>query len=58
MVLSEETKYKLAHDLGFGEKVEGGKWDGVTTGEVGSMREAIRHGEQAMGKESAHKNAK
>ena len=40
--MSEEAKYKLAHDLGFGEKVEDGDWSDVTTGEVGSMvREAI-----------------
>jgi small acid-soluble spore protein F (minor alpha/beta-type SASP) len=48
-VMSEDAKYKLAHDLGFGEKVEDGDWSDVTTGEVGSMvREAIRRGEQAI----------
>lgn len=63
-VMSEETKYKLAHDLGFGEKVEDGNWDDVTTGEVGSMvREAIKRGEQAMAAEAKangemHQNAK
>jgi len=62
-VMSEESKYKLAHDLGFGEKVEDGNWDDVTTGEVGSMvREAIRRGEQAIVEEAkangaAHQNA-
>ncbi|HWR28670.1 MAG TPA: small, acid-soluble spore protein, alpha/beta type [Negativicutes bacterium] len=62
-VMSEETKYKLAHDLGFGDKVEDGKWDDVTTGEVGSMvREAIKRGEQAISEEArangkAHQNA-
>ncbi len=59
-VMSEETKYQLAHDLGFGEKVEDGNWDDVTTGEVGSMvREAIRRGEEALAKESGqfHQNA-
>jgi small acid-soluble spore protein F (minor alpha/beta-type SASP) len=25
-VMSEETKYKLAYDLGFGEKVEDNDW--------------------------------
>ncbi len=61
--MSEESKYKLAHDLGFGEKVEDGNWDDVTTGEVGSMvREAIRRGEQAIVEEAkangaAHQNA-
>lgn len=62
-VMSEEMKYELAHDLGFGAKVEDGDWSDVTTGEVGSMiREAIRRGEQAMAEEAktngkAHKNA-
>ena len=62
-VMSEETKYKLAHDLGFGEKVEDHDWSDVTTGEVGSMvREAIRRGEQAMAEKAkangvAHQNA-
>jgi small acid-soluble spore protein F (minor alpha/beta-type SASP) len=31
-VMSEDAKYKLAHDLGFGEKVEDGDWSDVTTG--------------------------
>lgn len=62
-VMSEETKNKLAHDLGFGEKVEDGNWSDVTTGEVGSMvREAVKRGEQAMVEEArangmAHQNA-
>lgn len=52
-VMSEESKYKLAHELGFGEKVEDGNWDDVTTGEVGSMvREAIKRGEQAIVEEA------
>ncbi|SFM35202.1 small, acid-soluble spore protein, alpha/beta type [Pelosinus propionicus] len=60
--MSEEAKYKLAHDLGFGEKVEDGDWSDVTTGEVGSMvREAIKRGEQAIVDEAkangeAHQN--
>lgn len=63
-VMSEEAKYKLAHDLGFGEKVEDGDWSDVTTGEVGSMvREAIKRGEQAITEEAkavgdTHQNAK
>ncbi|MDU2064675.1 MAG: small, acid-soluble spore protein, alpha/beta type [Sporomusaceae bacterium] len=64
-VMSEETKYKLAHDLGFGEKVEDNDWSDVTTGEVGSMvREAIKRGSAAVEKEAqaengaAHQNAK
>ena len=61
-VMSEESKYKLAHDLGFGEKVEDHDWSDVTTGEVGSMvREAIKRGEQAITNEvkangEAHQN--
>ncbi len=52
-VMSEETKYKLAHDLGFGEKVEDNDWSDVTTGEVGSMvSEAIKRGEQVMAEEA------
>jgi small acid-soluble spore protein F (minor alpha/beta-type SASP) len=58
-VMSEESKYKLAHDLGFGAKVEDGNWDDVTTGEVGSMvREAIRRGEEAIANEDARANGK
>ncbi len=62
--MSEEAKYKLAHDLGFGEKVEDGDWSDVTTGEVGSMvREAIKRGEQAIADEAkangeVHQNVK
>ena len=29
-VMSEESKYKLAYDLGFGEKTEEGDWCGVS----------------------------
>ena len=62
-VMSDKFKYELAHDLGFGAKVEDGDWSDVTTGEVGSMvREAIKRGEAAMAKEAqengaAHQNA-
>jgi small acid-soluble spore protein F (minor alpha/beta-type SASP) len=62
-VMSDKFKYELAHDLGFGAKVEDGDWSDVTTGEVGSMvREAIKRGEAAMVKEAqengaAHQNA-
>lgn len=52
-IMSDETKNKLAHDLGFGEKVEDGDWSDVTTGEIGSMvREAIKRGEQAISEEA------
>lgn len=58
-VMSEESKYKLAHDLGFGGKVEDGDWSDVTTGEVGAMvREAIKRGEQAIANDEGHQNTK
>ncbi len=53
-IMSQASKDKLAHDLGFGAKVEDGDWSDVTTGEVGSMvREAIKRGEEAITKEIA-----
>ena len=56
-VMSQEVKDKLAHDLGFGAKVEDGDWSNVTTGEVGSMvREAIKRGEEAITKEISQKD--
>ena len=63
-LMSDETKYKLAHELGFGEKIEDGNWDDVTTGEIGSMvREAIKRGEQSLVEEAKlngeiHQNAR
>ena len=62
-VMSEETKQKLANDLGFEDRTADGDWSDVTTGEVGSMvKEAIKRGEQAMAEEAkangmAHQNA-
>ncbi len=62
-VMSEETKQKLANDLGFGDRTADGDWSDVTTGEVGSMvREAIKRGEQAISEEAKtngkfHQNA-
>lgn len=53
-IMSQASKDKLAHDLGFGAKVEDGDWSDVTTGEVGSMvREAIKRGEEAITREIA-----
>jgi small acid-soluble spore protein F (minor alpha/beta-type SASP) len=55
--MSEETKQKLANDLGFGDRTADGDWSDVTTGEVGSMvREAIRRGSEAVEKEGAKVN--
>ncbi|MDR3566027.1 MAG: small, acid-soluble spore protein, alpha/beta type [Negativicutes bacterium] len=62
-VMSQKSKDQLAHELGFGEKVEDGDWSDVTTGEVGSMvREAIKRGETAIADEAkangrVHQNA-
>lgn len=62
-VMSEETKQKLANDLGFGDRTADGDWSDVTTGEVGSMvREAIKRGEEAMANDTtmngkAHQHA-
>jgi small acid-soluble spore protein F (minor alpha/beta-type SASP) len=54
-VMSEKLKYQLAHDLGFGDKVEDGNWNDVTTGEVGSMvREAIRRAENSLANENGN----
>lgn len=56
-VMSEKFKNQLAHDLGFGDKVEDGNWDDVTTGEVGSMvREAIRRAESSLANENELKH--
>lgn len=51
-VMSDKMKYKLAHDLGFGAKVEDGDWGDVTTREVGMMvREAIKRAETTLEEE-------
>jgi len=56
-VMSEKTKNQLAHDLGFGDKVEDGDWGDVTTREVGMMvREAIKRGEEAITQENKQTN--
>jgi len=52
-VMSEASKKQLAYELGFGEKTEDGKWDDVTTGEVGSIVAlAIKKGEQKLQEEA------
>lgn len=57
-VMSEQMKYQLANDLGFGDKVADGDWSDVTSGEIGSMvREAIRRGSEAVEQESNIKNS-
>lgn len=51
-VMSEKMKNQLAHELGFGDKIEDGDWGDVTTKEVGMMvREAIKRAEADMAKQ-------
>lgn len=48
-VMSDKLKKRLAHDLGFGNKIEDGDWGDVTTREVGMMvKEAIKRAEQTL----------
>jgi len=48
-VLSEKTKYELAKELGFADKVKDGDYGNITTREAGLMvREAIRKAENIM----------
>ncbi|GBG55588.1 protein SspF [Sporomusaceae bacterium FL31] len=61
-IMSDKQKWELAHDLGFGEKIEDGDWGDVTTKEVGMMvRESIKRAEKAMADDAklngeAHQN--
>jgi len=48
-VLSENTKYELAKELGFADKVKNGDYGNITTREAGLMvREAIKIAEDVM----------
>ena len=48
-IMSEETKYELAEELGFAHKVRDGDWGNITTREAGMLvREAIRRAESNM----------
>jgi len=48
-IMSEETKYELAKELGFSHKVKDGDWGNITTREAGSLvRSAIKKAEDAM----------
>lgn len=52
-LLSEETKYELAEELGFAHKVKDGDWGNITTREAGSLvRAAIQKAETAMTREN------
>lgn len=48
-IMSDETKYELAEELGFAHKVRDGDWGNITTREAGMLvREAIRRAESMM----------
>lgn len=48
-IMSEETKYELAEELGFADKVSNGDWGQITTREAGSMvKRAIEKVEEDM----------
>jgi len=48
-IMSEETKYELAEELGFAHKVRNGDWGNITTREAGSLvREALKKAEENM----------
>jgi len=48
-IMSEETKYELAKELGFAHKVKDGDWGNITTREAGSLvRAAISKAEEFM----------
>ena len=49
LIMSEESKYELAQELGFADKVKDGDWDNITTREAGSLvRRAIEKAEENM----------
>lgn len=48
-LMSDETKYELAEELGFAHKVKDGDWGNITTREAGSLvRAAIEKAEETM----------
>ncbi len=48
-VMSEKTKYELAKELGFADKIQNGDYGNITTREAGLLvREAIRKAEDMM----------
>ncbi len=48
-VMSDKTKYELAEELGFADKVKDGDWGNITTREAGSLvRRAIEKVEESM----------
>ncbi|GAB6100740.1 hypothetical protein JCM16358_26190 [Halanaerocella petrolearia] len=48
-IMSDDTKYELAEELGFDHKVKNGDWGDITTREAGSLvRRAIEKAEESM----------
>lgn len=48
-IMSEESKYELAEELGFAYKVQDGDWGSITTREAGSLvKRAIEKAEENM----------
>lgn len=48
-LMSDQTKYELAEELGFAHKVKDGDWGNITTREAGSLvRAAIAKAEELM----------
>ena len=48
-IMSEQSKYELAEELGFAHKVRNGDWGNITTREAGMLvKEAIRRAEREM----------
>ncbi|ADL12467.1 small, acid-soluble spore protein, alpha/beta type [Acetohalobium arabaticum] len=46
-IMSDETKYELAKELGFAHKVEDGDWGNITTREAGSLvKKAVKMAEE------------
>ncbi|SJZ94918.1 small, acid-soluble spore protein, alpha/beta type [Selenihalanaerobacter shriftii] len=48
-IMSEETKYEFAKELGFAHKVKDGDWGNITTKEAGSLvKKAIEKAQNSM----------
>lgn len=48
-IMSEETKYELAKELGFVDKVKDGDWGNITTRQAGRLvRKAVEKAEESM----------
>jgi len=48
-IMSDRTKYELAEELGFADKVKDGDWGNITTREAGSLvKRAVEKVEEMM----------